>query len=112
MPHNSPEFESQDIKGRTKQFIGTVGTSAVLVPAVAEGRITEALIICGVDNANSARLQFDFTAQSNYSDGLNKGSYIGWSLKGTPSTGAAIQQIQLKANQAGVTYLVIINFEE
>jgi hypothetical protein len=111
MAHKAPEFETQDILGRTKQFAGTVGTTPILVPAAPEGRITEALIMCSLDNANTARLRFDFTAQSVFDDGLNKGAYVAWSLKGKPSTGEPIEQIQLVGNQANVKYLVILNLE-
>lgn len=99
-----PQFENKDLVGSTTQFVGTVGTTAILVPTVATFAISECLVRCPNQSPNTRRLLYSFDGGVNFGT-LSPGEFIGWSLKGSPL------QIQIKGNVAGVLYEVLVNRE-
>lgn len=103
-PDVAPQFEASDLLGTTSQFVGTVGTTPISVPAVAGKPIAEVLVRAPSQTPPSIRLQYSFDGGSNYSD-LAPGEFVGWSLKGS------ITQVLIKGSTAGVLYEVIMNRE-
>jgi hypothetical protein len=100
-----PEFESSDSHGTTTTFVGSVGTSAVQIPAVATTVIEEFSIRCTVDQPANTRLEFSI-------DGTNYARLkVGESREEEPR-GGIIKQIWIRAAGSGVTtasYEIFLN---
>lgn len=100
----SPGFETQDLDGATTHYSGTVGTTAVAIPAVAGSVISEVVIKCPYQTPVSKKLLVSFDGGTNFFT-LDPGDFIGWSVKGRRT------QIHIKGSTAGVAYDVILNRE-
>jgi hypothetical protein len=98
-----PGFETQDITGSTLNYSGTVGVSAINIPTSANKVISEVLFKCPYQTPLTIRCQISFDGTT-YFD-LMPGEFIGWSTKGF------MKQFKVKANQAGVSYQAIVNYE-
>jgi hypothetical protein len=105
MIDESPSFEQADLEGATTHFNGTVGTSAIAVPASTSGTaIAEALVRCPLSNLKSNRLSISFDGGNGFLI-LSPGEYVGWSVKGLQ------KQLFVKGNVSGVGYEAILNRE-
>jgi hypothetical protein len=100
----SPGFEIQDLAGSTVNYAGTVGTSSINLPTSADKNISEVLFRCPYQTPMTIRCQVSFDGTT-YFD-LLPGEFMAWSIKGFK------KQIKIKANQAGVSYQTIINYEQ
>lgn len=99
----APGFEIQDLTGATINYSGTIGTSPTNIPTTANKTISEVIFKCPYQTPVTIRCSISFDG-SIYFD-LMPGEVIGWSAKGYK------KQIQIKANQAGVSYQAIVNYE-
>ena len=100
------QFEIQDIKGSTKHYASSVGTSPTLLPASADKIITSIFLENIITNSPATReLSFSFDGGTSYT-ALRVGESIIWSPKGE------IKQIYIQANAGTINYNAIINFEE
>lgn len=89
--------------GTTTQLTGTVGITAVQVPATAGNPIATALIRCPEQSPVTKRLSWSIDDITYHT--LGPGEFIAWSLKGN------ITQLYLKGSVAGVNYEVVLNRE-
>lgn len=97
-------FEIQDLVGSTVNYSGTVGTSYISLPSSADKNISEVIFKCPYQTPITIRCQISFDTAT-YFD-LMPGEFIGWTPKGFK------KQVRVKANQAGVLYQAIINYEQ
>jgi hypothetical protein len=98
-----PIGDAQQDVGGTTQYTGTVGTTAVLVPASPGNPIILALIECPSQLPNSKYLLYSLDDITYHKVG--NGNYIGWPFKGN------ITQLYVKGSVAGVEYQIMINTE-
>lgn len=106
MTDSTPQFEVTDTKGFTIHYNGSVGTSALAIPTVADKIISSCWIENDIDNTPvTKKLSFSFDGGSTFTD-LKLGESITWSPKGDR------KQIHVKGNTASVNYKVLINYEE
>ena len=109
MAHQSPEFEQQDVLGKTRHFNGSVGTSSVLVPVAPLGKITRAYIKNDISNSFFQTLKVALDGNTDYVT-LQQGEYIEWGPKNNAS-GTPIQQIRIEGSSANTNYEIIMDFE-
>lgn len=95
--------ETRDNAGSTSHFNGTVGTSNVSIPTVANKVISE-FCIANVDSTKSALLKVSLDGGTTFKDVAYGGSWA-WSPKGYP------KQIVIKADAASRAYQIVMNFE-
>ena len=103
MADNIGQFETRNRDGETVAFSGTVGTTAVSVPAVAGNAIQSVLI----DNNNtdpSKDLLVSFDGGTTFKT-YQANSTAGQIVKGN------ITQLEVKGAVAGVTYEFLLNIE-
>ena len=96
-----PEMETSDNWGTTELFVGSVGTTPTLVPAVAGFAIEEFSIRCAVDQARKRRLEFSL-------DGVNYARLKVAETREEEVRGSTIKQIWIRAAGSGVTS---VNYE-
>jgi hypothetical protein len=96
-----PEFESTDVLGTTDTYTGSVGTTAVNVPASAGNHIDELSIRCAVDQITIKRLEFSLDGGTNWFR-LRVGEFY------TEEPRGSITQIKIRAAGVGVTS---VNYE-
>jgi hypothetical protein len=96
--------EIRDIAGSSAHYNGTVGTSPVSIPSVANKVISE-FCIANTDSTKTAVLSVSLDAGTTFKTIGYKGSWT-WSPKGR------IKQIQIKADAASRAYQIAMNFEE
>lgn len=102
----APQFEITDTKGSTSHYNGSVGTTAIAIPTVADKIISSCWIENDSDNTPvTKKLYFSFDGGSDFTD-LKLGESITWSPKGDR------KQIHVKGNVSSVSYKIIINYEE
>lgn len=104
-----PEFEIEDQRGETKQFAGTVGTTAVQLPAVAGAKLEVAIIRCPTQTPNTVFLQWSIDNIVYHK--LGNGEFVGWEFR-NDSGNNEIKQLYIKASTAGVDYELLVNFKE
>jgi hypothetical protein len=109
MAHASPEFETQDILGKTLPFTGNVGTSNLTLPVVSQGKISDVLIRNPDTNLITKKLFLSFDGGTTFFS-LSRGEFIGWSPKNNASN-MPINQIVIKGSAAATDYEIIINVE-
>lgn len=109
MAHESPDFETKDVLGKTEQFTGSVGTSSALVPAVAGKKISKAFVKNANSNSFNKGLKVAFDGQANYVL-LQKGEFMTWEPKNNNSN-SPITQIRIEGTESGVNYEIIMDFE-
>lgn len=88
-------------QGVTQSYIGTVGTTPILVPSVAGKSINQVLVHCPTQSPASRRLYFSFNGVDYHV--LSPGESISWPVLG------GLKQLYLKSNAASVSYEVILN---
>jgi len=110
MVDQPPEFEIADVLGNTTIFSGTVGTTPVDVPTVAGGIIQSFSIFSPQTNTLASLLQFSIDGGTIYEPGYVNNSGETVKLKTSPG-GGATTQIKVKANQAGVDFIIKMNRE-
>jgi len=93
---------AQDM-GNTILYVGTVGTTAVPIPAVAGSPIILMLVRCPSQTPNTRRLSWSVDNVTFHA--LSPGEFVGWPIKGNYT------QIYIKGNVAGVSYEVVLNTE-
>lgn len=98
------QFEIVDNAGDTQSFVGTVGTTPILIPGTAGNNINEILVHCPTQSPVSRILYFSFDG-TNYHR-LATGEALMWAVKGSK------KQIYLKASVSGVDYEVILNTDQ
>jgi hypothetical protein len=98
-------FETEDLQGSTTHFNGTVGTTAVQVPAVAGNIISEVLIHCPLQTPKTKKCLVSLDGSGTGFLTLEQGTILGWATKGE------IKQIDIKGNEAGVDYEIVLNRE-
>lgn len=110
MAHEIPEFEVQDIKGKSLVFTGTALLANINVPGTTvNGRIESFLVHCLSSNAVARRLFVSIDGGAAFFE-LSPGESWTWTLKNNNSN-AAITQLVVKGNNASLTtaYQVVIN---
>lgn len=90
-----PEFETTDVVGTTDSYVGSVGTTPVLVPSTAGTAIEEVGIRCAVDQPTSTRLEYSFDGTNYFK--LKVGEARETELRG------GITQIYIRAAGSGIT---------
>lgn len=101
----TPQFEVEDLSGTTNHFNGTVGTSAVPIPASAGNTISEVLVENSFTNSSNKQLLVSFDGGTTFKNLGGPGASLVWSPKGR------MTQIYIKGNSASVSYEIIINRE-
>ena len=109
MAHQSPDFETKDVLGKTFQLVGAVTVSPLLVPSTVQGKIQDVLIRNPGNNNITDILLYDLNGQGNFSR-LARGEFIGWTPKNTPG-GDPINQITIKSLSGTMNYEIIVNVE-
>lgn len=109
MGHATPEFETQDVLGKTRHFNGSVGTTPALVPDPAQGKITKVYVRNSNSNSFNKTLGVAFDGQLDYLT-LQKGEWKEWEPKKNNS-GAPITQIRIVGSEASVDYEILMDFE-
>ena len=102
-----PSVEIQDKSGTTELFAGSVGTSPLIIPTVADKFLDEVSIRCAVDQPRIRRLEFS------YDGTVWHRLRVGESREEEPR--GDIKQLRIRAAGFGVTtvkYEVAINFNE
>jgi len=100
---DKPVGDAQQDFGNSIQYAGTVGTTAVPIPAVAANPIILFLVRAPDQTPNTRRLLWSLDDVTYHE--LSIGEYVGWPLKGDKT------QIYIKGNGAGVKYEVVLNTE-
>lgn len=109
MSHNTPDFETKDILGKTLPFAGGVSLTNVSLPPTSQGKISEVLVRNPNTNLITTKLFLSFDGGSTFFS-LSRGEFIGWSLKNNASN-TPIDQIVIKGSIVNTQYEVIINVE-
>lgn len=100
-----PQQEIVDSKGSSLSYVGTVGTIATSLPTVAGNRINGFFIRCPNQTPVTRTLSYSIDSGVTFLV-LNTGEAIMWPLKGS------ITQLQIKGSVAGVSYEMILNFDQ
>lgn len=102
-----PQFDQADVTGETRQYVGTVGTTAIdLPPAPIAGRfVAEVMFNTQELGAQNQRLLYSYDGGVTFQS-LKRNTILGWFVRGQ-QTG-----IKIKANTGTVNYDVTVNFEE
>lgn len=103
MGNEIPAFEVTDLDGNTFQETSTVGTIPVNVPAVAGEVISEFIVQCPPDQADTVRLLVSVDGANFLT--MTPSGFWAWTPKGQ------IRQLTLKASESGVQYEVVLNRE-
>ena len=98
------QMEIVDKAGDTKSYVGTVGTTPVLIPGVAVNNINELMVHCPTQTPVTVLLYFSFDNVAYHQ--LATGEAIMWPIKGSK------KQIYVKASTAGVKYEVLLNTDQ
>jgi hypothetical protein len=109
MAHETPDFETKDVLGKTLQYSGNVGLSNLTLPAVSEGKISEFLLRNPDTNNITTKLLLSLDGGTTFFS-LARGEFIGWSPKNTVAN-MPINQIVIKGSVAVTAYELIINVE-
>jgi len=104
MANVAPQFETSESLGSTAHYNGTVGTTAVSVPAVAGNAIADVMISNLDSNANSKKLLVSFDGGTNFTT-LSAGASLPWTVRG------GITQIKVKGSVASVAYEILMNLQ-
>lgn len=107
--HSPPEFEQKDVLGKTRQYVGSVGTVNVSVPASPVGVISEFLIRNPDSNNINTKLLLSLDGGTSFFS-LGRGEFLGWSPKNNESD-MPIQQLVIKGSSPTTAYEVLMNFE-
>lgn len=105
MPDILPEMDISDTHGSTVTYIGSVGTTAVQVPASAGNAIEELSIRCAIDQPANRRLEFSL-------DGTNFARLSVGEAREDEPRGGTITQVWIRAAGSGVTtvdYEIFLN---
>lgn len=102
----APEFDTTDELGVTKQFIGTVGTTPVLINSPSGKSIEEILIRSPNQTPKSKVLEWSLDGVIYHR--LSVGEFVGWEPRSLDG-GTKINKLYLKGNTSGVEYEVIMN---
>jgi len=110
MAHQTPDFETKDVLGKTKHFNGTLlTTSSNLIPSVTEGKISSVIVRNPATNQVNDKIYVAFDGGTTYLT-LSRGEFVGWSPKSN-SSGTPIQQIRLYSSRDGAAFESIFDFE-
>lgn len=106
MTDSVPQFEVTDIEGTTIHFGGpSTVTTAINIPTVAGGVISEFLIMADPsNNPSSAKIEVSFDGGTSWYPLFN-GGVLTWTPKGR------LTQLKLKASGVGLKYYGLINRE-
>lgn len=100
------DFETQDLDGSTVHYNGSVGTTPIAIPTVADNIIAEFWIENVIDNSPvTKRLEFSCDGGITYTE-LRLSESMAWTPKGR------IKQIYIKASAASTNYKMIVNYED
>lgn len=101
------DFEISDQGGFTKQYAGSVGTTAVQVPAVALTTKIEGVLIRSPNQTpNNRELQYSFDNVTYHV--LLPGEFVAWEIRDIDGIGP-IFQLWFKSNTGTVNYEVTID---
>lgn len=110
MAHQTPEFESKDVLGKTKHYNGaTTIVAPVLVPTTSLGKISTVLVRNPASNQVNDKIYVAFDGNSTYLT-LSRGEFVVWSPKNNES-GTPITQIRIAVSRDGVNYETLFDFE-
>lgn len=110
MAHQTPEFESKDVLGKTKHYNGSgVVATPALVPTVAIGKISTVLVRNPATNQVNDKIYVAFDGGTDYLT-LSRGEFVAWSPKNNLS-GTPISQIRIAVSRDGALYEAIMDFE-
>lgn len=105
MSDSLPGFEIEDNAGSTIQASGSVGTSAIQIPASDTTAVSEFIIQCPEEQDVDNRLLISLDGGTNYLTIYPSGHWA-WTPKG-----GSVKHLDIKGNQAGVLYEVVVNLE-
>lgn len=109
MSHQTPDFETKDVLGKTLQYAGTVGTSNLTLPPTVQGKISEMLLRNPDTNNITTKLLLSFDGGASFFS-LARGEFIGWTPKNNASD-MPIEQVVIKGSAAVTNYELLINVE-
>lgn len=109
MAHASPDFETKDVLGVTQHFNGVVGNSPVLIPNIADKKISRVVVRSSNSNSFNRILKVAIDGGASYWN-LQVGEVIEW-LPKNDSLGNPIKQIALLGDPSNTDYEVIMDFE-
>lgn len=109
MSHQSPEFETKDVLGKTTHYNGTVGSPDSLVPSVIGDKISNVLVRNPSTNGINDILYVSFSGGTTYLS-LKRGEFAAWSPKNN-SSGTPITQVRVSGSTPTVAYEIIMDFE-
>lgn len=105
----APQWEIEDVQGKTVHYGGTVGVTSALIPAVAVGKISCVFIRNPTRNTPTKKLDVAVDGGTTYTR-LDPGEYIIWTPKNNLAN-IPITQVQIVGLVAGVEYEIIMDFE-
>lgn len=105
MAEKEASQESRDLVGTTVHYNGTVSTTAIAIPTVADKVISEVAIYNPSTNSRLDFLYISFDGGTTFRE-IPWVSDRAWSLKGNK------RQVHIKANYASVAYQMLMNFED
>lgn len=109
MAHQSPDFETKDVLGKTQHLNGSVGLASILLPTVAGNKISNVLVRNPNTNAVSEVLYVAFDGQTTYLS-LSRGEFAAWVPKNNASN-SPVTQIRILGSTATVDYEVVMDTE-
>lgn len=95
---------SQNNRGATFIYSGSVGTTAIDLPPSSGKQIKEMMISCTAEQSVINKLLFSIDNGTTFHE-IKMGNFISWPIRGD------IQQIKIKGSTASVNYQVFINRE-
>lgn len=104
MALSSPIIETKDLDGTTTHFNGTVGTTAIAVPASPGSQISDVLVSSLITNTPNKNLLVSFDGGTTFFT-LVPGTAFSWSCR------SGLTQIHIKGSVASVAYEILMNRE-
>jgi hypothetical protein len=104
VPISPKNNEVRDTDGSTTHETGTVGTTPIQLPSSPGLTISEVLINTQSITSQANKLLVSFDGGTTFMT-FKRNTIVGWSVKSKPT------QIDIKGNNAGVEYDILINFE-
>lgn len=103
-----PQFDQADQTGKTLQFTGTVGTTAIKLPTspVADHVVAEVLVNTQRISSTAKKLLVSYDGGTTFME-IKRNTLVGWFIRAEGRS-----QIDIKGNVAGVEYDIVVNLEE
>lgn len=96
--------ETEDLRGSTDHYNGTVGTTPVSIPS-SPGNAIQSVLIDNVSISANKKLLVSFDSGTTWKT-IPRKAVLQGTIKGAP------KQIQVKGSVAGVEYEIILNRED